>query len=240
MTRKRTTFVLIHGAWGGGWNYQRVAEALRAEGHVVYAPSLTGCGERAHLLSGNISLSTHIHDVVNLFKYEGIERAVLAGHSYGGMVITGAADRIAENISALVYLDAFLPQPGQSLWDINIPANTARYLGMAGDAGGLAVPPPPASFWNLNAADVPHYERLAGPHPLGCFTERLKLTGKHESVKKKVYVWATELGRPSPFQPFYERCKADPAWETHALKCGHEVMMDMPAETTKILLGAGG
>jgi pimeloyl-ACP methyl ester carboxylesterase len=94
MAKDRTTFVLIHGAWGGGWNYQRVADALRAKGHVVYAPSLTGCGERSHLLSGAVNLSTHITDVLNLFKYESIEGAVLAGHSYGGMVITGVADRI--------------------------------------------------------------------------------------------------------------------------------------------------
>lgn len=238
MASERTTFVLIHGAWGGGWNYQRVAEALRAKGHVVYAPSLTGCGERAHLLDGNINLSLHIQDVLNLFKYEGIERAVLAGHSYGGMVITGVADKIADKVSALVYLDAFLPSSGQSLWDINIPANTARYLGMAGDAGGMTIAPPPASFWNLNAADVPAYERLAGPHPLACMTERLKLSGAHTAVKKKFYVWATELGRPSPFKPFYEQCNGDPDWETYALPCGHDVMMDLPEETTRILLRA--
>jgi pimeloyl-ACP methyl ester carboxylesterase len=238
MTGPKTTFVLIHGAWGGGWNYQRVGDALQARGHRVYAPSLTGCGERAHLLNGAINLSTHIADVVNLFKYEGIERAVLVGHSYGGMVITGAADRIPERIGALVYLDAFLPESGQSLWDINIPANTARYVASAGDAGGYAIPSPPASFWNLNENDVPLYEQLTGPHPLACFTERLALTGAHSGIERKIYVWATELGRPSPFKPFYEKCKADPAWETHALACGHEVMMDLPERTTEILLGA--
>jgi pimeloyl-ACP methyl ester carboxylesterase len=238
MAEKRTTFVLIHGAWGGGWNYQRVAEALRVRGHVVYAPSLTGCGERAHLLSGAVNLSTHIQDVINLFKYESIERAVLAGHSYGGMVITGAADRIPEKISALVYLDAFLPEAGQSLWDINIPANTARYVASAGDAGGYAIPSPPASFWNLNANDVPLYEKLTGPHPLAALTERLRLSGGHISIKKRIYVHATDLGRPSPFQPFYEKCKADPAWETHALHCGHDVMMDLPEKTLEILLSA--
>jgi pimeloyl-ACP methyl ester carboxylesterase len=238
MAKNRTTFVLIHGAWGGGWNYQRVAESLRAQGHIVYSPSLTGCGERAHLLNGTVNLSTHIQDVVNLFKYESIERALLAGHSYGGMVITGAADRIAENISALVYLDAFLPEGNQSLWDINIPANTARYLASAGELGGLAVPSPPATFWNLNAKDVPLYDKLTGPHPVGCFTERLALTGAHASIKKRIYVWASELGRPSPFKAFYERCKADPAWETHVLACGHEVMLDMPERTTEILLSA--
>ena len=103
MAGERTTFVLIHGAWGGGWNYQRVGEALRAKGHTVYAPSLTGCGERAHLLNGNINLSLHIQDVLNLFKYEGIERAVLAGHSYGGMVITGVADKIADKIMGVLH-----------------------------------------------------------------------------------------------------------------------------------------
>jgi pimeloyl-ACP methyl ester carboxylesterase len=238
MAERKTTFVLIHGAWGGGWNYQRVAEALRARGHVVYSPSLTGCGERAHLLTGTVNLSTHIQDVVNLFKYESIEQAVLAGHSYGGMVITGVADRIPEKISSLVYLDAFLPGDGQSIWDINIPANTAKYLASAGDHGGLAVPSPPASFWNLNANDVPLYEKLTGPHPLACFTERLMLSGAGASIRKRIYVWASELGRPSPFKQFYDRCKGDPAWETHTLACGHEVMMDMPEKTLEILLSA--
>jgi pimeloyl-ACP methyl ester carboxylesterase len=238
MPGKATMFVLIHGAWGGGWNYQRVANALRAQGHAVYAPSLTGCGDRSHLLSGAINLSTHIADVLNLFRYESIERAVLVGHSYGGMVITGVADRIPEQISTLVYLDAFLPEGTQSLWDLNIPANTARYLSNAGDHGGVVIPPPPASFWNLNLADVPAYDRLACPHPLGCFTERLKLTGAHQQIRKRIYVWATELGRQSPFQPFYEKCKADAAWETHVLACGHHVMLDMPEDTTRILLRA--
>jgi pimeloyl-ACP methyl ester carboxylesterase len=238
MAGKKSTFVLIHGAWGGGWNYQRVAEALRAQGHIVYAPSLTGCGERSHLLDGRVNLSTHIQDIVNIFNYESIERAVLMGHSYGGMAITGAADRIADRISALVYLDAFLPENGQSLFDINIPANTMRFLAFAGDHGGTIVPSPPASYWNLNAADVPLYDKLTGPHPLPCFVERLKLSGAHATVKKKIYVWASELGRPSPFQPFYEKCRADPAWETHAVPCGHEIMLDMPEKTTEILWGA--
>jgi pimeloyl-ACP methyl ester carboxylesterase len=238
MTKDRTTFVLIHGAWGGGWNYQRVAERLRAQGHIVYAPSLTGCGERVHLLNGAVNLSLHIEDVVNQFKYESIEQAVLVGHSYGGMVITGAADRIADKISALVYLDAFLPENGQSVLDINIQANTARFMEMAGEHGGYAVPALPASFWNLNKNDVPLYEKLAGAHPLLCFTEKLKLTGAHAKIKKRIYVHATDLGRPSAFKPFYDKCKTDPAWETHALACGHDVMLDMPDETLKILLSA--
>lgn len=238
MAKDKTTFVLVHGAWGGGWNYQRVAALLRAQGHTVYAPSLTGCGERAHQLSGTVNLTTHVTDVLNLFRYEGIERAVLAGHSYGGMVITGVADRIPDKISALVYLDAFLPEDGQSLFDINIPANTLRFIQSAGDCGGIGVPSPPAAFFNINEKDAATYEALTGPHPIASMIERLKLTGAHRSIKKRIYVHGTILPRESPFKPFYEKCKADPAWETHALACGHDVMLDEPERTAEILLGA--
>src|ERR1043165_8400945 len=121
-----TAFVLVHGAWSGGWCYARVATLLRSRGHAVFTPTLTGQGERAHLLSGAINLSTHIADVLGVFRFERLENIVLAGHSYGGMVITGVADRIPERINALAYLDAFVPEDGQSLFDINIPANTQR------------------------------------------------------------------------------------------------------------------
>ena len=113
-------FVLVHGAWHGGWCYARVAALLRARGHTVFTPTLTGQGERAHLLSGSINLSTHIEDVLGVFRCEQLNGVVLAGHSYGGMVVTGVADRIAQHIRALAYLDAFIPEDGQSLFDINI------------------------------------------------------------------------------------------------------------------------
>ena len=147
-----TTFVLVHGAWHGGWCYARVAALLRARGHTVFTPTLTGQGERAHLLSGSINLSTHIEDVLGVFRFERLDGVVLAGHSYGGMVITGVADRIAEKIKALAYLDAFIPEDGQSLFDINIPANTQRFLDNAGENGGLAVPAPSAAYFGVNAA----------------------------------------------------------------------------------------
>jgi pimeloyl-ACP methyl ester carboxylesterase len=119
-----TTYVLVHGAWGGGWKFARVAERLRRRGHIVFTPTLTGAAERSHLLSGNITLSTHVTDILNVFRYEDLSDVVLLGHSYGGMVITAVADKIAEKIAALVYLDAFVPENGQSLFDLNIPANT--------------------------------------------------------------------------------------------------------------------
>ena len=232
------TFVLVHGAWSGGWCYHKVAALLRARGHSVFTPTLTGQGERSHLLSAGVNLSTHIADVIGVFDYEEIGSAVLAGHSYGGMVVTGVADKIAERVSALVYLDAFLPESGQSLFDINIPANTQRFVANAGNHGGLAVPSPPAAFFNVNAADAARVDRLATPFPMAAMAERLTLTGAHKNVRGHVYVHGTVLPRESPFKPFYDRVRDDPAWTAHALACGHHVMLDLPEKTAEILHAA--
>ena len=232
------TFVLVHGAWSGGWCYARVAAQLRAHGHTVFTPTLTGQGERSHLLTGTVNLSTHLADILGVFHYEDLRGVVLAGHSYGGMVITGVADRIPERVSSLVYLDAFLPEDGQSLFDINVPKNNQTFLANAGNTGGLAVPSPPAAFFNVNAGDAARVDALATPFPLGAFTERIKLSGKHRSIATKTYVHGTVLPRESPFKPFYERAKADPAWTAHALACGHHVMLDMPERVTEILEAA--
>jgi len=232
------TFVLVHGAWSGGWCYYKVAEQLRAKGHRVFSPTLTGQGERSHLVGVAINLSLHINDVLNVFHYEELTDVVLAGHSYGGMVVTGVADRIPEKIRALVYLDAFLPEDGQSLFDINIPKNNQTFIADAGSIGGLAVPAPPASFFNVNAADTPRVDALATSFPIGCFTERIRLSGAQKQIRKNIYVHSTVLPRDSPFKPFYERVKNDPAWEAHTLACGHDAMLDMPDETARILESA--
>lgn len=232
------TFVLVHGAWSGGWCYFKVAERLRARGHLVFAPTLTGQGERSHLRDGSVNLSLHIADILNVIHYEGLSDVVLAGHSYGGMVITGVADRIARRIAALAYLDAFLPENGQSLFDINVPKNTQTFLTNAGAIGGLAVPAPSAAFFNVNAEDAARVDALATPHPLGAFTEKIKLTGAHTAIAKHIYVHGTVLPRESPFKPFYERVKDDPAWSAYALACGHHVMLDMPDRVTEILESA--
>ncbi len=231
---KPATFVLVHGAWSGGWCYARVATLLRSRGHTVFTPTLTGQGERAHLLNGAINLSTHIEDVLGVFRFERLENVVLAGHSYGGMVITGVADRVAGKIKALAYLDAFVPEDGQSLFDINIPANTQRFLQGAGTLGGLAVPAPPAAYFGVNAADAATVDALATPFPLGCFTEKLALSGMYRSVKQHLYVHGTVLPRESPFRPFYERAVAAGS-NAHALACGHHVMLDEPERTAELL-----
>jgi pimeloyl-ACP methyl ester carboxylesterase len=228
------TFVLVHGAWSGGWCYARVATLLRARGHTVFTPTLTGQGERAHLLSGSINLSTHVEDVLGVLHYERLSGVVLAGHSYGGMVITSVADRVADKISALAYLDAFVPEDGRSLFDINILANTQRFLDSAGASGGLIVPAPSAAYFGVNPNDAATVDALATPFPLGCFVEKPKLSGAYRSVKKHLYVHGTVLPRESPFKPFYERATQN-GWSAHALACGHHVMLDMPDETARLL-----
>jgi pimeloyl-ACP methyl ester carboxylesterase len=199
---------------------------------------LTGQGERTHLGNGGVNLSLHLTDVLNVFHYENLSDVVLAGHSYGGMVITGIGDRIPDKVRALVYLDAFLPEHSQSLFDINIPANSQKFVQGAGGIGGLAVPPPPAAYFNVNEDDAVRVDALATPFPLGCFTEKLKLTGAHSKIGKRIYVHSTVLPRESPFKPFYDRVKADPSWQAHTLPCGHDAMLDMPDETTAILESA--
>ncbi len=229
------TFVLVHGAWSGGWCYARVAALLRSRGHVVFTPTLTGQGERAHLLSGAINLSTHIDDVLGVFRCERLENVVLAGHSYGGMVVTGVADRIPARIAALAYLDAFIPEDGQSLFDINIPANTQRFLDGAGASGGLSVPSPAAAaYFGVNDGDAPTVDALATPHPIGCFTEKLKLSGAYRDVKRHLYLHGTVLPRESPFRRFYQQAQRS-GWSAHALACGHHLMLDMPEETARLL-----
>jgi pimeloyl-ACP methyl ester carboxylesterase len=233
-TTNPTTFVLVHGAWSGGWCYARVAALLRARGHTVFTPTLTGQGERAHLFSGAINLSTHIEDVLGVFRCERLSEVILAGHSYGGMVITGVADRIADRVAALAYLDAFVPEDGQSLFDINIAANTQRFLQGAGASGGLSVPAPSAAYFGVNATDAATVDAFATPFPLGCFTEKLNLSGVYRSVTKHLYVHGTVLPRESPFKPFYERALAA-GWSAHALSSGHHVMLDQPEKTAELL-----
>jgi pimeloyl-ACP methyl ester carboxylesterase len=234
-----STYVLVHGAWGGGWKFARVAERLRKRGHTVFTPTLTGAGERSHLLSGAINLTTHVTDVLNVICYEDLSAVVLLGHSYGGMVITAVADRIPEKIATLVYLDAFVPEDGQSLFDINIAKNVQMFIERAGQGDGLTIPPPQAkAYFGVNDNDAARVDALAAPQPIGTMIEKIKLSGAYRSVKTNVYVHGAVLPRESPFKRFHDAAKAA-GWEAHALPCGHDIMLDLPDELTEILDKAG-
>jgi pimeloyl-ACP methyl ester carboxylesterase len=237
MEAEMATFVLVHGAWHGGWCWRRVADRLRAGGHTVFTPTLSGVGERSHQLSGSINLSTHITDVVNVLKWEGLTDVVLCGHSYGGMVITGAADAAAERVRSLVYLDAFLPQDGERVLDFFPPEALGGLMAGTGSLGGYALPPVSAERFQVNAAGREWVDRLCTPQPLATFLEAISLTGAHERISERTYIYA-EGWAPSGFTPIYERLKADPGWTVHSVPCGHDVMVDMPEELARLLVAA--
>ncbi|MBC2651165.1 alpha/beta hydrolase [Novosphingobium flavum] len=218
-----TNFVLVHGAWGGGWAYDRLFADLRARGHEVVVAALTGLGTRAAELNPAISLSTHIDDVCAQAEAAGFDRFVLVGHSYGGMVITGTATRLGARIDALIYLDAFLPEDGQSIWDLTEAWEHEHYIGSQKDMPGL-VPPLPG---------IEH--PLLGRHPLLTFLEPVRFTGEEARVKRRCYVFATGW-QPTPFTRFAEHVQGNPAWEYHEAAAGHDVMGDQPEQTLALLL----
>ena|SRR5437762_3592620 len=232
------TFVLVHGAWHGSWCWKRVRKALQAQGHDVFTPALTGVGERSHLLSPAVNLDTHIDDVVNLIRWEELSDVVLCGHSYGGCVVSGVADRIPDRIGALVYLDAFVLEDGQSLHDTLPPdARNGQLEGTRRDGEGWKVPPIPAEVFGVNAADATWVNRQCTMQPLATFQQPLKLTGGINKIANVTFIVATGY-EATPFRPFYERAKSR-SWNTLTMPCGHDVMLDLPDELTQALLGTG-
>jgi pimeloyl-ACP methyl ester carboxylesterase len=231
-----TAFLLVHGAWHGGWCWRRVTDILEAKGHKAFAPTLTGVGERSHLMRAGIDLSTHIQDVVNVVKWERLDRVVLCGHSYAGFVISGVAERMADRIAALVFVDAFLPDDGQAMADVTSQATRER-LAAAQARGDIGVPPPSAETFKVNEADRAWVDALCVPHPIATMTERIKLTGARERIASKTYVRALHYPNPG-FDAALARAKADPTWRTHELPCGHDVMVDMPERLAEILIEA--
>ncbi len=233
-----STFVLVHGAWHGGWCWSRVVERLWARGHRAYAPSLTGLGDRAHLFSGAITLTTHVEDVANLLRYEDLHDVVLCGHSYGGCVISGAIEREPHRVASAVFLDAFIPQNGESVFDIVPPEQRARQLEAIAAAGGVAIPPIPAAHFRVNEADRPLVDARCVPQPAGTFGERIALTGARERIARRSFVRATAY--PSPTFDRFRAYAEDAGWNVYDVPSGHDVMLDAPGRLVEILLAEAG
>ena len=235
---KGRTFVLIHGAWHGGWCYGPTADVLRSKGHKVYAPSLTGLADRSHLLSTSIKLETHIDDIVNLFKWEDIENAVLVGHSYGGWPISGAIEKLEGKVSSIVYLDAFLPENGQKGMDLT-SAQFQAQLKEAIAKGEAGRPVPKAeAFRILDPKNIAWVQSKMTPQPTGLATSEVKLTGARDRVAKKTYIRAAVYPQPN-FDAALAKCKADKSWRTFefaATEAGHDVMVDAPQRLAEILM----
>ncbi|MET0669693.1 MAG: alpha/beta hydrolase [Tardiphaga sp.] len=227
------TFVLVHGAWHGGWCWRRVADLLAANGRKVFTPTLTGLGERSHLLGKGINVSTHVTDVVNVLKWEQLTNVVLCGHSYGGFVVSGVAEQMASAISSIVFLDAFLPENGEAMVDITgqavIDATRA-----AEQQDALGVPPRKAEAFGVNEKDRAWVDSLTGLQPIGCFLEKIKLTGARDRIAKKAYIRAANYANPG-FDKALAGIKTNPEWRTYQTPCGHDVMVDMPERLAEIL-----
>ena len=232
------TYVLVHGGGHGGWCYQRVARILRAAGHEVYAPTLTGLGERAHLLDERVDLHRHVEDVVALLQYEDLRDVILVGHSYGGMVITGIADRAADRVGRLVYLDAANPVNGQSLVDVSGPIIEAvRPMGQVVDGIELVLLPGPDAGLLYGVTDPDDLawmaERLTG-HPWKCFEQRLELTNEVAlwAIPQYHIVCTSTLATRDP--ALMDRAREQGRlWD---IDTGHDLMITEPERTADALL----
>jgi pimeloyl-ACP methyl ester carboxylesterase len=219
--------VLVHGAWHGGWCWRFVADRLKAGGQQVFAPTLTGLGERVHLLDKTVNLSTHIEDICSLIRAEELSDIVLVGHSYGGMVVSGVADRMPERIRALVILDGFVPQDGKAMSDYWPASLKAAWDEKAAASGGLSVPPISAESFGVSEHLRDWVNNHCVPHPYASFNEKIRLTGGRERVPNKVYIRAAKM-RSNAFDGFLKEAEASKGWRALALDCGHEVMVDEP------------
>ena len=223
------TYVIVHGAWGGGWDWKQVDSVLTAAGNNVYRPTLTGLGERVHLLTPAVDLTTHITDIVNVIRFEDLRDVVLVGHSYGGMVITGVADRIPDRIRRLVYIDAVVPENGESLVDAARGKPIGRGIGPLIDSAkdGAIVP-----SWVGPGANPPSDV----PHPVKTLTEPLRLQNSAGRVPG-TYILTVEAGRAEAeddFAPFAQRARAR-GWTYYVLRADHTPERSAIPELTALL-----
>lgn len=220
------TFVIVHGAWAGGWEHKKLAERLQADGNIVYRATLTGQGERSHLASPNVDLALHIQDVVNLIEWEDLHDVVLVGHSYGGMVITGVVDRIPQRFKHVIYVDAFLPEDGES-------TNSS----MGPNAHPLPAVNGFVSIFDTKDQPVPHIV----PQSEKTFTQPIML--KNQEVARKVpttYILTVDPGKQPPedmFFRYYERAKAR-GWKTEIMEGEHIVHLTRTNELARRLEAA--
>lgn len=241
--QKKPPFLLVHGAWHGGWCWRDVAGSLRAAGHEVYTPTLTGLGERAHLLSPEIGLQTHIDDILAVVRFNELENIILVGHSYGGMVITGVADKIRGKIRHIVYLDAALPRNGDTMISQGPPrspevlAATEKQLrSIAPD--GVAMQPFPPQFLGI-PTDHPGHDWVARhmtAHPLKTWLDPIDLPNGGSSGLARTYIHCNDPVLPNTsFAWHHDQTSRDADWSSLTLATGHDAMVTAPEPLVQIL-----
>jgi pimeloyl-ACP methyl ester carboxylesterase len=230
------TFVLVHGAWHGGWCWQPVAARLEAKGHTVYRPTLTGLGDRAHLMSRELGLATHIRDISSMLRFEDLHDAVLVGHSYAGMVITGVAAEVPDRVTRLVYYDAFVPDDGDCALDL-LPPHIAEHFVAQAEAEGDGWRMPRRPLERLGVRDAEAMQWLAPrlvEHPLATFAERLRLPPGTRQPPSS-YIHCT--GWAASFAAQAEKARRL-GWPVLEIEADHEALATAPDLFTDALLAA--
>jgi pimeloyl-ACP methyl ester carboxylesterase len=222
---KPSTFLIVHGAWGGGWAFKQLESILRASGHEVLRPTMTGLGERVHLANPEVSLETHITDILKVIQFEQLEKFILVGHSYGGMVVTAIADRVPEKIERLVYIDGHLPVNGEAMFDLISSERKADLIKRAKTVGdGWNIPSP----WPEGGKNV--------PQPLATFQEKVKLKNSELKGVTGQYILTLEPGALNDaFSGSAKRARSR-NWRYHELRTGHNPRWTMPHELAALLM----
>lgn len=234
----RRTYVLVHGAFHGGWCWRRVSDRLEAAGHRVYAPTQTGLGERRHLMSPNITLETFVQDVTNLMEAEELQDVYLVGHSFGGRTVTGVVDRMPERIARLVLLDTGISVSGRSALDDFAPAIREERIRMARESvDGMIMVAPSATFFAVTAPeDVAWLERRMMPQPFSTYTSALTLSHPPGNGRPVTYIRCTQP-RISSVEPGGAYAQTRPDWQYLEIATGHDAMVTAPGPLSEMLLG---
>jgi pimeloyl-ACP methyl ester carboxylesterase len=226
------TFLVAHGAWSAGWAWKKMHPLMAGAGHRLVTPTYTGLGERAHLANPSIDLETHIQDMLGVIKFEQLEDFILIGHSYGGMVATGVADRVPERISRLIYLDAFVPKDGQAMLDLLGAEAAARLRATVKSGDGWRVAPNPIPP-DTSAEDAQWIHALRLPQPFRTLETPVRL--RHGDTKiPRSYVYYTRIGPGDPFHAFAARARAE-HWDYHELDASHSAHVTAPQPLTSLL-----
>jgi len=225
------TFLVCHGAWSAGWAWKKMHPLMAAAGHRLVTPSYTGLGERAHLANPSIDLGTHIEDVLNVIQYEDLRDIVLVGHSYGGMVATGVADRARDRVTQLIYIDAFVPADGQSLLDLNEVARPR--MQELKNSGEWRVPPSPTPP-DTSPDDLEWLGARRVHMPIKCFEAALKLKDGALTLPRS-YIYATRITPADTFGRFAKQTKSDPAWGYYEIDASHSPNVTAPEALMALL-----
>jgi pimeloyl-ACP methyl ester carboxylesterase len=227
-----TTILVAHGAWSAGWTWKKMHPLMTAAGHRLLTPTQTGLGEREHLASPAVDLNTHIEDLLGVIKHEELKDFVLVGHSYGGMVATGVADRVPELITKLIYLDAFVPKDGQALVDLLSPeaARGMRASAKAGDGWRVPASAPPP---DTSAEDLKWIQAHRLPHPLKCFETAVKLRNGDTKIPR-AYIYAKRATPADTFRVFAERAKKE-NWDYREIDASHSAHVTSPDALASLL-----